>query len=103
MLHQPPRAPGSSTPGSGAPLFLTDICEPHFRRGLMAPAEKSVAGTAMCLACFLGRPVIRHEMVGDEIFVQRGYGYWRRYYWANREELLAKKRRRRRLEKMGSR
>ena len=94
-----PRAPGSTNPGSGAPLSLTDICEPHLCRGLIAPAEKSVAGTAMCLACFLGRPVNRCEAFGDETYVRRGHESWRRYYRENREELLAKKRRRRRLEK----
>jgi hypothetical protein len=113
VLHQhTPRAPGSTNPfppGSGAPLFLTDVCEPHLHRGLIAPAEKSVGGTSMCLDCFFGRPVKRCEMVGDESYVQRGYKQkhrrresWRRYYWANREEINAEKRRQRQLEKKGS-
>lgn len=33
------------------------LCEPHRERGLSVPADKTVAGTPMCEACFAGRPI----------------------------------------------
>jgi DNA-binding CsgD family transcriptional regulator len=42
-----------------------DLCEPHHERGLIVRAEKIVAGTPMCDACFAGRPV---SNLVDELF-----------------------------------
>jgi DNA-binding CsgD family transcriptional regulator len=39
------------------------FCEPHRERGLTVHAEKIVAGTPMCEACFAGRPI----SVSDEV------------------------------------
>ncbi len=44
---------------------LMDLCEPHHERGLTVRAEKIVAGTPMCDACFAGRPV---SNLVDELF-----------------------------------
>jgi hypothetical protein len=41
------------------------LCEPHQDRGFSIAATKDVAGTPMCEACFLGRPVSTTELAGE--------------------------------------
>jgi hypothetical protein len=68
------------------------LCEPHQDRGFSIAATKDVAGTPMCEACFLGRPVSTTEIAG-ELGDSPTVEAHRRYYEMNREKVLETHRR----------
>ena len=78
-----------------------EFCEPHQDRGFSVAAAKEVAGTPMCEACFLGKPVSVEELAG-ELSDSRIQQNCRRYYAANREKCLETRRRWREAKKSGA-
>ena len=68
------------------------LCEPHQDRGFSIAATKDVAGTPMCEACFLGRPVSTTELAGESGDSPTVEAH-RRYYETNREKVLETHRR----------
>ena len=79
-----------------------EFCEPHQDRGFFVAAAKEVAGTPMCDACFLGKPVSAEELSG-ELGDTRGLEANRRYYEANRKKVLKTRRRWREAKKSRTR
>lgn len=70
-----------------------ELCLPHLDRGMSVFADKTVAGTPMCNACFSGEPIRSIELAGDIRGDERSRLASRRFYEANREETLATHRR----------
>jgi hypothetical protein len=79
-----------------------EFCDPHKDRGFFVAAAKEVAGTPMCDACFLGKPVSAEELSG-ELGDTRGLEANRRYYEANRKKVLETHRRWREAKKSRTR